>query len=197
MQTVILKDHITNQLNDKEFFQFCVENRDLRIERSSNLEIIIMSPTSSLSGKINTEIIRQLSNWNVREQRGEVFDSSTGFTLPDRSVFSPDASWVSNKKWNSLTEELKNSFSPLCPEFIIEIRSKSDSFQEMHNKMNKWIMNGCQLGWLIDPLNKEVHSYKPGQASVIVYGFTLPVHGDVPVEGFVLDLSFLNHKAQA
>jgi len=191
MQTVILKDHITNQLNDEEFFQFCIENRDLRIERNSNLEIVIMSPTSSLSGKINTEIIRQLSNWNVLKKTGEVFDSSTGFTLPDRSVFSPDASWVSSAKWSALTEEQKNSFSPVCPEFIIEIRSKSDSFQEMHNKMNKWIMNGCQLGWLIDPLNKEVHSYKPGQSPEIVYGFTQPVYANVPVEGFVLDLSFL------
>ncbi len=191
MQPVILKDHITNQLNDEEFFRFCVENSDLRIERSSNLEIIIMSPTSSLSGKINTEIIRQLSNWNVHEKKGEVFDSSTGFTLPDRSVFSPDASWVSDAKWNALSEEQKNSFSPVCPEFIIEIRSKSDSLPEMQKKMNKWIMNGCRLGWLIDPLDKQVHLYRPDQSPEIIDGFAQPVQATLPVEGFVLDLSFL------
>ena len=191
METVILKDSITNRMNDNEFFRFCLENKNLRIERNSNLEIIIMSPTSSFSGKINTEVIRQLSNWNIHEKRGEVFDSSTGFTLPDRSVFSPDASWVSNEKWNKLTDEQKNSFAPLCPEFIIEIRSKSDSSSEMHSKMNQWMKNSCHLGWLIDPINKEVHIYKQGTLPEVISGFKRPIQADNPVEGFLLDLSFL------
>lgn len=103
MDVFVLKDSITGGMTDEEFLKFCLENPGLRIERNSNLEIMIMSPVTTLSGFYSTEIIRQLSFWSVQDGRGLAFDASTGFTLPDRSVLSPDASWMLIEKWNALT----------------------------------------------------------------------------------------------
>jgi len=191
MDTVVLRDSITGKYSDEEFFKFCAENRGLRIERNNKLEIVIMSPTSSFSGRINAEVIRQLSNWNAACRLGEVFDSSTGFCLPDRSVFSPDAAWVSNEKWRSLTEEQKNSFAPVCPEFVIEIRSKSDYVNELLEKINSWIENGANLVWLIDPIDKKVYFVYPDRERKIHVGFDRKINGEEPVSGFELDLSLL------
>ena len=113
METIVLKDRVTNKMTDDEFLWFCLENKDLRIERNSNLEVLIMSPVTSLSGFWNMEVSRQLANWAVEQKKGIAFDSSTGFTLPDRSVLSPDASWVSKTKWRSLSEEDQNKFAPI------------------------------------------------------------------------------------
>ena len=136
MEALVLRDSITGSMTDQEFFKFCLENAGLRIERNSNLEIIIMSPVSTLSGLHSSEVFGQLYQWNAKDRNGVVFDSSTGFTLPDRSVFSPNASWISNEKWKTLSEEDKNKFAPLCPEFVIEVRSKSDNLEDLKKKHN-------------------------------------------------------------
>ncbi len=191
MDSITLKGRITNQMTDEEFFWFCQENKELRIERNSHLEIILMSPTNSFSGKINTEILRQLSNWNFEKKRGEVFDSSTGFTLPDRSILSPDASWISSEKWNALTANEQNSFAPTCPEFIIEVRSKSDSLEYLQSKMKNWIANGTQLAWLIDPIEKTTTIYKTNDLEEKISGFDTKIIAASPIEGFILNLMLI------
>lgn len=161
MEWLVLRDSITGNLTDEEFLKFCLENPGLRIERNSNLEIIIRSPVTSLSGFFSAEVCGQLRDWNKKSKTGIVFDSSAGFTLPDRSVLSPDASWISKDRWNSLSDEDKNKFAPLCPEFIIEIRSKSDSLEDLKKKMTVWIGNKAQLAWLIDPVEKTAMFFIP------------------------------------
>lgn len=177
-------------MSDQEFFNFCIGNPELRIERNSNLEIIIMSPTTSLTGKINTEILRQLSNWNALVKSGAVFDSSAGFTLPDRSVLSPDASWVSKPKWNNLSNEDKDRFAPVCPEFVIEVKSKTDHIEDLQKKMKVWLRNSAIVAWLIDPYEKKTYIYE-GDFEKLIYGFDGKVKGSGPIEGFELDLSLI------
>lgn len=191
METIILKDSVTGSMTDDEFLKFCLENPDLRIERNSNLEIIIMSPVTSLSGFYSAEVCGQLRDWNRRTRAGIVFDSSAGFTLPDRSVLSPDAAWVSSKVWNKLTKEEKNRFAPVCPEFVIEVRSKTDSIEDLKSKMRVWIKNGADAAWLIDPDNEISYVFRPGKSEEKVQGFDKKIKGEGPVEGFELDLSLL------
>jgi Uma2 family endonuclease len=191
METIVLKDRVTNKMTDEEFLWFCLENKDLRIERNSNLEVLIMSPVTSLSGFWNAEIIRQLANWAIEQKNGFVFDSSSGFTLPDRSVLSPDASWVSRSKWLSLSEKDQNKFAPICPEFVIEIKSKSDSLQDLQAKMKTWIYNGAQLAWLIDPFQKKSFVYRSNGEVKEIEGLDNKLKGEGLVEGFVLDLNLI------
>ena len=187
---VVLKDSITGSLTDEEFYRFCLENKDLRIERNSNLEIIIMSPVSSLSGLHSSEIFFQLASWSRKDGRGLVFDSSTGFTLPDRSVLSPDASWMLVEKWNRLTKEDQDKFAPVCPDFVIEVRSKTDDLDSLKEKMIIWLKNGAQLGWLIDPRDKAAYIFRQGNPAIMHNDFIL-LKGDEPVKGFELDLTAL------
>jgi Uma2 family endonuclease len=191
METIILKDRVTNKMTDEEFLWFCQENKDLRIERNSNLEILLMSPVTSLSGFWNMEVSRQLANWAVEQKEGFAFDSSTGFTLPDRSVLSPDASWVSKSKWQGLSDEDQNKFAPICPEFVIEIKSKSDSLDDLQTKMKTWIANGAQLAWLIDPLQRNSFVYKSTGEVEKIEGFDKKLKGEGLVKGFVLDLNLI------
>ena len=191
MDALVLKDSITGSMTDKEFLKFCLENPGLRIERNSNLEIIIMSPVSTLSGFHSSEIFGQLYQWSKNNGKGIAFDSSTGFTLPDRSVFSPDASWLSKERWYALSEEDKNRFAPLSPEFVIEVRSKSDNLEDLKKKMKVWIVNKVQLAWLIDPIDKTCYVFYPDRSINTIEGFDKPIKGEKPVEGFELDLSLL------
>ncbi len=188
MDAVVLRDGISNRFSDEEFFWFCQGNKDLRIERNSNLEISIMSPSTSLSGSHSGEVFRQLSNWNVESGKGETFDSSSGFTLADRSVFSPDASWISSVRWNSLSKTQKDSFAPICPEFVIEVSSKSDRTEDLLDKMMIWLKNGSQLAWLIDPRDMKVNIFRPDQETEIIDGFDRIISATEPVHGFNLDL---------
>lgn len=191
MDAFVLRDSVTGNMSDEEFFTFCAENPELRIERTSNLQIRITSPSTTLGGKFNSEILRQLLNWNIQSDSGEVFDSSTGFLLPDKSVLSPDASWVIREKWNKLTLEEKDRFAPLCPDFVIEVRSKSDDVTSLKNKMDSWVRNGASLAWLVDPYEKEVFIFRRDQSVETVEGFNRKISGEGPVGGFVLDLSRL------
>jgi len=191
MDALVLKDSITGSMTDGEFLKFCLENPGLRIERNTNLEIIIMSPVTSLSGFFSAEVCGQLRDWNKKSKTGIVFDSSAGFTLPDRSVFSPDASWISRARWSSLSEEDKNKFAPLCPEFIMEVRSKSDTLEDLKKKMTTWIANKAQLAWLIDPVEKKCYLFHSDGSVEVIEGFDKKIKAEKPVEGFELDLSLL------
>ncbi len=189
MDTIVLNDSITGRMTDDEFLRFCLENKDLRIERNNDLKIMIMSPVTSLSGFYSLEIARQLANWAIQDGRGISFDSSAGFTLPDRSVLSPDASWLSLEKWNKLSRDDKDKFAPVCPEFVIEVKSKSDSLSELQQKMKNWIKNGVELAWLIDPREEVSVVYRPGHSEEKVEGLNKRLFGEGPVAGFELDLS--------
>ena len=147
----------------EEFAQFCLANQDLRIERTAQGKVIIMPPAFSDTGNRNVKISQQLANWSDQNGTGESFDSSAGFTLPNGATRSPDACWISLSRWNILTDEQKASFAPICPDFVIELRSSSDRLNDLQEKMQEYLMNGILLGWLIDRQNRQVYVYRPNQ----------------------------------
>ena len=179
------------QLTGEEFFHFCQQNRDLRIERTREGEIIIMSPTGAKTGWRNSEINFQLQAWNRKRKTGVVFDSSTGFDLPEGGERSPDASWVPRAEWEALSDAEQQRFAPLCPAFVIELKSPSDVIKTLRQKMHIWIENGCQLAWLINPEDETVGIYRADGSQDTVQGFDHPVSGEDVLPGFVLDLSVL------
>jgi Uma2 family endonuclease len=180
-------------MSDAELLRFCEDNSNLRIERNEHRQILLMPPTNTFSGFYNNEICRQLANWNIKTQVGVTFDSSTGFLLPDTSMRSPDASWVTKEDWKALTSAEKNSFAPICPSFVVELRSKTDSLEYLQNKMSDvWIKNGAKLAWLIDPKNQISYIYRANGEMEIVEGFDKSLSGEDVLEGFKLDLKMLN-----
>ncbi len=179
------------RLTDDEFFHFCQQNRDLRIERTCKGEVIIMSPTGARTGMRNSEINFQLQSWNKQHQAGYVFDSSTGFKLPNGSERSPDASWVSREKWEALSSEEQEKFAPLCPEFVIELKSPSDLLPTLRDKMEVWMSNGCRLSWLIHPELETVFIYRADGSRDELHDFGRRVSGEDVLPGFELDLSAL------
>lgn len=182
------------QFSDKEFEQFCLDNKELRIERDAEQNILIMSPTHSLSGRQNGELFRQIANWNIETGRGATFDSSTGFTLPDGSMRSPDVSWISKENWEKLSEDQHRSFAPICPEFVVELKSESDLIQQLQDKMEHvWLKNGTLLGLLIDPDLEQLHIYRKDSTVEVVQGFEHKVSCDPVLTGFELDLSLLKN----
>ncbi|MEO7767141.1 MAG: Uma2 family endonuclease [Ferruginibacter sp.] len=183
-----------DNMSDEEFFNFCQQNPDLRMERDHNKQIYIMAPTGFYTGNFNTDIITELNLWNRKSKIGKVFDSSTGFTLPDGAVFSPDASWVSNEKISLLTVEEKNKFAPVCPDFVIELKSPSDNLKKIKNKMLKWIENGARLAWLIDPAGKQVFIYREDGSIAVTQGFANKLSGENVLPGFELDLQLLQYN---
>jgi Uma2 family endonuclease len=180
------------QMSDDEFFNFCQANPELNIERSPQREIIIMPRPGSISGFINNKIAHQLETWNEKNDSGLVFDSSTGFTLPDQSVKSPDASWLSLEKWKQLTPEQQKKFAPVCPEFVVELKSENDRLDDLQAKMESWLQNGAQLGWLIIPDEETVFIYEAGKPVRQHKGFQEKLPVDPVLPGFSLDLSKLS-----
>lgn len=187
----VIKGKVFEEMTSEEFFHFCQENDELHFERDEKGNIIFMPPTGSSIGNTNSEIIIDLGNWNRKAQLGKIFDSSTGFTLADGSQRSPDAAWVSNKKWDALTEAEKNVFAPVCPEFVVELRSKSDRLQYLQNKMEMWIGNGVQLAWLIDPVEEKTYIYRKDGSMNIINGFNATLSGEEVLKGFELYLKTL------
>ncbi|OYD91214.1 hypothetical protein CDG76_28635 [Nostoc sp. 'Peltigera membranacea cyanobiont' 210A] len=174
-------------LTDEQFFQMCQKNSNYRFERTPSGEILIMPPTGSDTGRRNVKITTQLDIWNSETNLGEVFDSSTGFTLPNGAERSPDASWVKLERWNALTPEQQEKFAPICPDFVVELRSRTDSLKELQEKMQEYIENGTQLGWLIDRKNKRVEIYRPGK-DVEILDNPASLSGENVLPGFVLNL---------
>ena len=175
-------------LTEEQFFEFCQLNRDMRIERSAAGEVVVMPPTGGATGAQNAEITMQLGLWTKRDGTGVAFDSSTGFVLPDRSIRSPDGAWVARWRYDALTEAQKDRFLPLCPEFVIELKSPSDYLPSLQQKMELYIEHGTQLGWLIVPEQKIVEIYRP-QLAVEMRENLNDLSADPTLPGFVLNLS--------
>ena len=175
------------ELTDEEFFALCQLNRDLRFERTSQGDIIIMPPTGAATGTRNAEITAQLRNWAKRDGTGAVFDSSTGFKLPNGADRSPDAAWIPLSRLATLTAGEKEKFPPLCPDFVIELLSPSDKLADVQAKLTEYIENGTRLGWLLDPEMRQVHVYRPGAAVLVLKEIT-EIAADPELPGFVLDL---------
>ncbi|HKA53482.1 MAG TPA: Uma2 family endonuclease [Candidatus Binatia bacterium] len=175
------------KLTDEQFAQLCRENPELRLELTAKRELIIMPPTGSETGRRNGEIFYSLIAWAKKDGTGISFDSSTGFTLPNGAIRSPDASWVKREKWEALPKDQREGFAPLCPDFVIELRSRTDLLSDLHDKLQEYIDNGARLGWLVDPLDKRVYVYRPGQP-VEVWEDPVSVSGDPVLPGFELRL---------
>ena len=147
---------------DDQFYEFCRINRELRIERGAEGEVTVMPPAGWESARKNARITYRLEAWAMQDGTGAAADSSAGYVLPNGAVRSPDASWVSNARLATLTEEQRSRFLPLCPDFVIELRSPADRLPALQDKMAEYMANGASLGWLIDPVNREVFVYRPG-----------------------------------
>lgn len=150
-------------MSDEMFLRFSAENDPFRMEMEPNGEILIMTPTHTDTGFINSRIARALGNWADQDGRGDVGESSTGFRLSNGAVRSPDAAWVSHRRLEALSKEERKGFAALCPEFVIELTSPTDRLKNVKAKMDEWIANGAELGWLIDPKARRVTVYRPGQ----------------------------------
>ena len=175
-------------LTDEQYFQLCQNNRDYQFERTASGELIIMPPTGSETSRRNIDISYQLRAWSRQNNLGVAFDSSGGFTLPNGADRSPDASWVKKERWDALTAEQKDSFAPLCPDFVVELRSKTDSLKKLQEKMQEYIDNGAKLGWLIDRQNRRVEIYRPDREIEIIEN-PATLSGEDVLPGFVLDLA--------
>ena len=179
-------------MSDDEFFDFCQQNADLRIERTAHHEILIMSPVGYESSSASGEVYFQLSIWNKKTRAGKVGESSLGYILPDSSTLSPDASWFSLAKWTPLTKEQKRTFLPFCPELVVEVKSFSDWLKASQAKMRDWLGNGVLLGWLLDPETEIAYLYRADQAEPeIVRGFDNELSGEAVLPGFRLRLAEL------
>ena len=176
------------ELDDGAFYDLCQRNRDLRIERSSTGDILMMSPAGGRTSSRNSKIIRQLDSWSEDDGVGEAFDSSGGFRLPNGAVRSPDAAWVEHSRLRQLSSADVDRFLPLCPSFVVELRSPSDALIDVESKMAEYIANGARLGWLIDPQKCQVHVYRPdAEVEILDQPATIVAEPELP--GFVLDLS--------
>lgn len=175
------------RLADEQFEQLCRDNEDLRLELTADGDLIITAPTGGTTGSRNADITAQITVWAKKDGTGLSFDSSTMFCLPNGAKRSPDAAWVSFDRWNALTEKEGESLVPLCPDFVLELRSAADSLSFLQDEMKEYISNGSQLGMLIDPKSKQVYLYRANQP-VELLDNPLTVSGDPVLPGFVLDM---------
>ena len=190
METVRVHFPEDLRMNDDEFFRFCQDNPGLRFERRKNGDIIFMSLTGGETGNRNFELSIDFGIWNRQSKWGYFFDSSTAFRLSDTSVMSPDVAGVCKSRWEALTAKERRRFVPLCPDFVLELLSPSDRLTDAQQKMDDWMANGCQLGWLIDPGTKTAYIYQSGHAMKIYSGAAL-LSGEPTLSGFTLDLDQL------
>ncbi len=175
-------------MSREEFYAFCQVNRNLRIERTATGEVIVMPPAFSDTGNRNFNLAASLWVWSEQDGTGLGFDSSAGFTLPNGSTKSPDVSWIRLERWNQLSDADKASFAPICPDFVIELRSKSDSLKGLQSKMEEYLENGVSLGWLIDRQNRTVHIYRPNQEPQILESPDI-VNATPELSGFQLSMA--------
>lgn len=176
------------RVTDEQFRQLAAVNPDVRLERTAEGELLAMPPTGSEGGNYNAELSAELVNWNRRTRLGKVFDSSTGFQLPNTAIRSPGAAWIAQHRWETLSATQRQGFAPLCPDFVLELASATDDLDMLRAKMREYSDNGCRLGWLIDPYTQQVEIYRPGQpverlhapatlsGEAVLPGFTLPLH---------------------
>lgn len=187
MTTLTLNLNPIIKLTDDQFFQLCQENENIRLERTAKGELIIMSPAGGETGSSNAGLTAQIWIWNQQKKLGKVFDSSTGFKLPNNANRAPDASWVKLERWDALTPEQKKKFPPICPDFVVELMSPSDSLKETQDKMKEYRDNGAALGLLINRKSRQVEIYRPNQEVEILQSPTTVSSEDI-LPGFVLSL---------
>lgn len=176
------------KMTDEQFWEFCQINRDLRIERTKTGEVIIMPPRGSETGNRNGDIFGQLWLWSKKDKKGLCFDSSTGFTLSSSATVSPDVSWIKLERWQALSPEEREKFAPLCPDFVIELRSRTDSLKRLKEKMQDYIKEGAKLGLLIDRGHRDVYIYRP-QCPEECLENPVTVSCDPVLPGFVLEMA--------
>jgi Uma2 family endonuclease len=181
---------VLKKISDDEFESFCRHNPDVEIELTKEGELIIMPPIGGRTGIRNFSLIGYFFNWLEKDKSGVGFDSSTVFKLPNGAKRSPDLAWITNERWENLTDREQEKFPPLCPDFVVELRSPSDSLVNLQNKMKEYIENGASLGWLIDPLEKKVHIYRP-DTEVGVLDNPKQVSGEPLLKGFALNVKKL------
>jgi Uma2 family endonuclease len=178
-----------NGVSDDELFVVCQTYPELNIERDVSGKIIVMSPVGDDSSNKNFILSGLFYIWtSTHESLGKGFDSSAGFALPDGSMRSPDLAWVRMEKWKKLPDRDRTRFAHLCPDFVVELRSPTDTLQMLQTKMDAWMKNGCQLGWLIDPENEKAYIYTPGKTLQEINGFHHKLSGGTLLPGFELDL---------
>ncbi len=175
------------KLTDEQFFQLCQDNETLRFERNATGELIIMPPAGGETSNSNAGLTAQLWMWNELSKLGKVFDSSGGFKLPNGADRSPDAAWVKLSRWDALTQEQKIKFPPLCPDFVVELLSPSDSLKVTQEKMQEYMNNGTRLGLLINRKLRQVEIYRQGQ-DVEVLKNPVTLSGEDVLPGFVMNL---------
>jgi Uma2 family endonuclease len=186
---LIVPPNVRLRISDKGFWRLCQENPDLRLERTENGVVEIMPPTSGGTGARNAKLTARLVLWAATDGTGTAFDSSAGFRLPNGATRSPDSSWIPNERWNALTTAEKDEmFSPICPEFVIELRSRSDKNKaKLQDKMREYLAQGARLGWLIDPMTCTVEVYRAGKP-VEILAKPATISGEDLLPGLVLDL---------
>ncbi len=173
------------RLSDEDLMRFSEQNKPYKIERNSEGDLTIMTPVGGIGGTHEKYVAGEFYIWTAQDGRGIDFSSNTGFNLPDGSCLSPDAAWLSLERWNALTLKQQTGFPPLCPDFLIEIRSQSDSRRLFETTMQLWLDNGAKLAWLVDPIEGDVTIYRPGAPSQTLVKPDL-VQATSPVEGFAL-----------
>ena len=169
------------------FWRLCGVNRDLRLERTAEGVLIVMAPAGSGSGRRNASLTAQLFYWSKADGTGVAFDSSAGFTLPNGAVRAPDTSWIVRARWDELTPARQEKFAPICPDFVAELQSPSDTRSDVQQKMREYQAQGARLGWLIDPERGEAEIYRPGQPVEVLKQPTR-LSGEHGLPGIVLDL---------
>ena len=185
--TLNLQEVLDKKMTDDEFEKFCRHNPDLQIELTVKGELLIIPPTGGETGNRNFSLIGRFFVWVETDGSGIGFDSSTVFKLPNGAKRSPDVSWITNERWEKLTKKDKIKFPPLCPDFVVELRSATDALKNLQNKMAEYIENGARLGWLIDPLERRVHVYRPNE-KVEILNNPGQVSGEPLLKKFVLKL---------
>lgn len=178
-------------MTDDEFYFFCQENSDYKFERDANGNILPMGQTGGETGIRNSELTAELTIWNRKSRLGFVFDSSTGFNLPNGATRSPDVAWVSHSQWNQLTPDQRKKFPPLCPDFVVELLSESDTIKGSADKMKEYMENGCRLAWMIDPRTEEVRIYRADGSISVVHRFDTILSGEDVLSDFSFDLRLL------
>ncbi|MEH2359800.1 Uma2 family endonuclease [Nostoc sp.] len=186
---LVLQIPSSMQMTDEQFFDFCQVNRDLRIERNKLGELVIMPPTGSETGNREGNISGQLWVWSEQDGTGITFSSSTGFKLSTGAERSPDASWIKLERWNALSPEQQRKFAPICPDFVVELKSPSDNLQTLKEKMEEYMNEpGIHLGWLIDRKQRKVYIYRPGLPEECLDN-PATISGESVLPGFILNMS--------
>jgi Uma2 family endonuclease len=178
-------------LTDKQLFRLCASTKELRIERTSKGDLIVMSPAGGKSSFRSLELSGEIRNWNKQTRMGITFDSSIGFLLHNGAMRSPDVAWVAIERWNTLADEEQEEFIPLCPDFVADVMSKSDRLTTAQEKMREWIQNGCRLGWLFDPSHQQAYIYRADGSVTEIDAYSSSLSGEDVLPSFTFDIALL------